>query len=725
MSTKPERALVPAAQQKVSQLSMDRADIVIVGNGIAGLTAAVEARRHAPDKRIVMITDQIHPTINTPALKQFAIAKLTREQLLAYPAGTERSERIHIVNARVEEIHAQSKYVTLTGKRGFGYESLLIATGSAPMGLPENTPGRNFDGVMMLHRLQDYLDFRRRLAEVTECVVVGGGVHAIETVMGVAYWGIKVHWLIRGETFMGKMLDAVSSEMVLERVRKAGVQVHTKTEVAGVVGRVGSVAGVITNHQEMLPCQMLLTCTGTRPVMSLADTCSIPLRRKKGIIVDDQLRTSVPNIFAAGDVAALKNPLTGEYEPRAIWYAAVNQARIVGAMLAGKEDQEIQPFGVPWHATHLGELSMLTAGDPLLEDNKVETLTDISQGGYRRMTIIGNRLLGYLSLGSEPPDSLAIKKIIDEGLPIRNVIKPLLKGKLDARQYVSEQRSRLAQGIITGQLSANELPQPQMLPVNAQLTPMPSSDPDALLALARAAQQEQPIYEEISSFSGQLPSIKQPEPSYEQEDPITEEVSPFTGNLPVIARRSTEGLRQPTDRRPAEGLRQPTDRRANEGLRQPAERRPNEGLRQSTERRPAARVQEGSASFLIDQPSEQDPFVEEVSPFTGNLPTIAARQRTDTSASSGNQPPVRRKAADPTLMPVASEDWQPEKIRGLWAYDEKPKDNGRRSQERVRDDQRSQERVRDDQSALPRRRSSRSLWSYSEQDQATGVEKGR
>src|SRR5947207_936503 len=81
------RGVVPAQQRKQYT---DRADIVIVGNGIAGLTAAVEARRLAPDKRIVMITEQVHPTINTPALKQFAIAKLEREQLLAYPAGTER-----------------------------------------------------------------------------------------------------------------------------------------------------------------------------------------------------------------------------------------------------------------------------------------------------------------------------------------------------------------------------------------------------------------------------------------------------------------------------------------------------------------------------------------------------------------------------------------------------------------------------------------------------------
>src|SRR5437867_11967032 len=126
------------------QYKAESADIVVVGNGIAGLTAAVEARRLSPSAQIAIITEQNHPTINTPALKQFAIGKLTREQLLAYPAGTERAQRIHVINARVEEIHAQKNYVCLTGGRGFGYESLLIATGSAATGLPQNLPGRDF-----------------------------------------------------------------------------------------------------------------------------------------------------------------------------------------------------------------------------------------------------------------------------------------------------------------------------------------------------------------------------------------------------------------------------------------------------------------------------------------------------------------------------------------------------------------------------------------------------
>ena len=117
----------------LSQKSMgtlDSADLVIVGNGIAGLTAAIEARRLAPDRSIVIMTSQSHPTINTPALKQFAVGKLTREQLLAYPAGNERSQRMHVVHAHVEEIRAREKYLCLAGERGFGYGSLLLATGS-------------------------------------------------------------------------------------------------------------------------------------------------------------------------------------------------------------------------------------------------------------------------------------------------------------------------------------------------------------------------------------------------------------------------------------------------------------------------------------------------------------------------------------------------------------------------------------------------------------------
>ncbi|HXL36195.1 MAG TPA: FAD-dependent oxidoreductase [Ktedonobacteraceae bacterium] len=451
--------------KQVKTKSVDNAEIVIVGNGIAGLTAAVEARKLAPDQRIVMITDQNHPTINTPSLKQFAIGKLTREQLLAYPAGTERAQRIHVINARVEEIQAEKKYVCLTGGRGFGYESLLIATGSVATGLPQNLPGRDFDGVLTLHRLNDYLDMRRRLSEIEDAVVVGGGFHAIETVVSLLYWGIRVHWLIRSDTFLPRMLDRPASDMVLERIRRAGAKVYTQTEVIGVVGRVGAVNGVVTNQHQFLPSQLVLVCTGTTPATALATHCDLPMKCKRGILVDDQLRTSVRSIYAAGDVAALKDPQSGEYAPRAQWYAAVLQGRIAAAAMTGSAAHE-EGFGVPWHATRLGELSMLTVGNSLQWRDIATTLTDSSKGSYRRLSIVDDRLVGYLSLGPSQPDGLAIKRLIDEDRSIRHIKKALLKGNFDARKYFSHQRTYAAHHMVqTGTLP---VPGMQEFPLQTQ-----------------------------------------------------------------------------------------------------------------------------------------------------------------------------------------------------------------------------------------------------------------
>lgn len=515
--------------------TIDNADLVIVGNGIAGLTAAVEARRLEPEKNIVIMTSQSHPTINTPALKQFAIGKVKREQLLAYPAGTERLQRIHIVNAHVEEIRAREKYICLAGGRGFGYGSLLLATGSEPTGLPPELPGQDFDGVMTLHRLNDYLDLRRRLPEVEEAVVIGGGPHAVETVMGLLSWGVAVHWLIRSETFMPRMLDQIASEMVLEGVRRAGAKVYTETETMGIVGRVGIVAGVVTTQQQMLPCQLVLVCTGTASVTALARHCDLPMKHQQGILVDDQLRTSVRDIYAAGDVAALRDPLTGKYAPRPQWHAAVLQGRTVAATLAGIG--ESTGFGVPWHATRLGDISMLTVGNPLARpENGMEPLTERHKSSYCRLSIVDDRLVGYLSLGSAQPDSLAIKRIIDEGLPVREITKDLLRGKFDARKYFSRKRSYAVQRMITtGQLPTPLPPVPGMLAGESHTArPTVQTGPITLRAKERLVEAQRPPKTE--------PLVRLPEGNPLASDPGS---APFfnTGNQQRIT---------PSSRLPAE-----------------------------------------------------------------------------------------------------------------------------------------------------------------------------
>lgn len=583
-------SLVPV-HNKVSKPHVDSADILIIGNGIAGLTAAIEARNLAPDVRIVMITDQNHPTINTPALKQFAIGKLTREQLLAYPPGTERTQGIHLIHGHVEEINAQEKFISLAGGRGFGYGTLLIATGSAPNSLPAKLPGRDFDGVITLHRLRDYLNLRRRLGEVKEAVVIGGGSHAIETVMGLLHWGIHVHWFIRSQTFLPRMLDETASTLVLERVQQAGATIYTGTEAIGIVGRVGSVAGVVTTQQQFIPCQLVAACTGTKAVTTLAEHCNVPMKHKNGILVDERLRSSVRDIYVAGDAAALKNPLTGEYEPRAQWYAAVLQGRMAGAMMTGHREQVKQTFGVPWHATQLGAFSMLMVGNPLDASVGVTPLTGSSRGGYRRMTLLDDRLVGYLSLGTVQPDSLAIKRIIDEGLPVGDITRELLRGDFDARRYFSRQHRHQARGMVT----TGRLPDSDPAPAFSSGRPAVTrhlSDASAGVRQAPAFSSGRPTVARpttevlpspfaspaASAPARQTAPLPEPEGRRSHEQPFiyeyeAEEINPFAGDLPSLApevvestleafpdqkpRTASGSLWTYSDQKPAAKVRQP------------------------------------------------------------------------------------------------------------------------------------------------------------------------
>jgi len=300
------------------------------------------------------------------------------------------------------------------------------------------------------------------------------------------------------------------------------------------------------------------------------------MQYRDAILVDGKQRTSVRNIYAAGDVAALRNPHTGTYETRAQWYAAVAQGRIAGAMMVGHDELARQPLGVPWHATQLGELSMLTVGEPLNEDSQVMILTDTSQAGYRRLTIVDDRLVGYLSLGTTQPDSLAIKHIIDEGHSIRDVTNALLKGNLDVRRYLSQQKSRAVKKWITGQLLApgselNGTAQTRGLSDTDRVAPVvTSSQANALPVKTPAEHAIRPLEELPPPISARQDPFKEQRVIYEEEP------SPFTGNLPVVF----------------------------------------------------GQKRDPSASLFLEEdvqniPKEAEPFSEEIGPFSGNLPAIS------------------------------------------------------------------------------------------------------
>jgi len=430
-------------------LRRGRADIVIVGNGIAGCTAAIEARRHAPDASIAIVTDQPHPTINTPALKQFGAGHLELRQLLAQPPGVERRLGVGVVHQRVAGVDAGAHQVRLADGRRLAYSRLLLATGSRPVDLAP-LPGADFDGVITLHTLSDYLDLRRRLPTVTRAIVVGGGYHAAETALLLRQAGVAVTWLIRGRCVAAAHLDAAASDQLVREVRRQGVEARLETEIAGVVGRVGVAVGALTTADEFIPGQLIVAAIGVRPNTDLASGVALPQAlaptQGGGFRVDRRLQTPIARIYAAGALAAAPNPQTGVWETRAQWYFAFKQGRLAGAALAGAtipEGAEVGAMGAFWHATRLGSLRTLVAGAPLLGargDARYEVRTNHWSGGYRRLALQDGRLVGYLATGAETPSGLAIKRIIDEETPVRAFADQLLGDAFDPQTVFISRR---------------------------------------------------------------------------------------------------------------------------------------------------------------------------------------------------------------------------------------------------------------------------------------------
>ena len=358
------------------------------------------------------------------------------------------THEVTLLHGHIEQIDVKKRLLRLADEQGiYAYEHLLLATGTKARSLPASLPGYNLDGVITLHRLPNYLDLRRRLKEVETAVVIGGGVQAAETVRGLTQHRIKVHWLLRRASFLPDMLDAQASTLLLNFMRNTGVSIHLNTEVAGIVGKIGTVVGVVTQQQQHIPCQLVVVCIGTMAQTEVAEHSGLFVRPEKGILVNDSLGTSALGVFAAGDVAALKDTITGVYAPRAQWYDALLQGRTIALEVTGHKMSISSSLGVPWQSTNLGNFSIVSIGRTRQENSRQKTIANYVGGAYYQLQVEENRLTGYLALSPTPANTLAIKRLIDEEHDVREVQHDLLRGTFHADNYFHQKEDFLARYI--------------------------------------------------------------------------------------------------------------------------------------------------------------------------------------------------------------------------------------------------------------------------------------
>lgn len=307
--------------------------VVIIGNGIAGITAARFVRKNSAARLTIVSSETAYHVART-ALMYAYMGDLRESDLKPYEDSFWPRNRMELVMDHATGLDTAGRTVHLSSGRRLEYDRLVLATGSRPNRF--GWPGEFLDGVQGLYAWSDLKTMQQTTAGITDAVVVGGGLIGIELAEMLRSRSIGVHFLVRESAYMDHLLSPAESGLIHRQIERHGVRLHLGCEVDRFVddghGRVGAVT---TRDGRTFPAEFAGIGVGVHPRMDLAEAAGI--ETNKGILVDRSFRTSAPDVYAAGDCAEFRVPLPDGRVIEQLWYSARRQGRVLGLILSGKD----------------------------------------------------------------------------------------------------------------------------------------------------------------------------------------------------------------------------------------------------------------------------------------------------------------------------------------------------------------------------------------------------
>jgi NAD(P)H-nitrite reductase large subunit len=390
--------------------------VVIIGAGPAGLSAAECLRQHDASIAITLISQEPFAPYSPPALVDYF---LTGRDETLYWKGTDVCERLgleHLKGVAVRSVRPAAHEVELEGGRALGYERLVVATGSrlhAPVRGCELPGVYNFKSLTAARALVD----RVRQGDVRSALVVGAGFVGVEIALLLAELGVAVRMVEMEDRVMPRMLDGETAELVLAAIRRRGVEVLLRTRAAAFTGEKRA-TGVSLESGESMPADACIAATGLEPNVDFLAGTGVDVGR--GIRVDDRLRASVPDVFAAGDVAETRDVLTGERGTHAIFPNAVAQGQAVAREILGLDGS--YPGAESMNSLkHLG-LPVIAVG--AMEGDEV--LRRRERGALRKIFLRAGRIVGFRLTGDVRPAGVLRSLMLS-----RTDVKPFEERLLD------------------------------------------------------------------------------------------------------------------------------------------------------------------------------------------------------------------------------------------------------------------------------------------------------
>jgi NADPH-dependent 2,4-dienoyl-CoA reductase/sulfur reductase-like enzyme len=357
-------------------------DYAIVGNGVAGITAALDLRKSDPRAGIIVISGETDYFFSRTALMYSFMDRLSRRDLEPYERGVFDAQRIQRVRGCVTELDVKARALKLDSGQSVAWDRLLLATGSRPRRPLWQGLESVRSGMVNFVSMQDLEACEAVARRGGKAVVVGGGLIGIELVECLRWAGMEVTFLTREPWYWPIALNESESAMVIEHMRSHGVNVVTGEVVTAVeTDAAGAVTTVSTEQGSRYECCALGVSIGVEPAVDWLRNVSTPPRVGRGIVVDAGFRTSLPSVFAAGDCAELELPGRAPLVEQ-IWYSAKRQGALAARSMLG-EPIEYEP-PIFFNSSKFFEIEYTTVGRFPRESNSTPAPAPIAREFYFR-----------------------------------------------------------------------------------------------------------------------------------------------------------------------------------------------------------------------------------------------------------------------------------------------------------------------------------------------------
>jgi nitrite reductase (NADH) large subunit len=392
--------------------------LVIVGNGMAAARLVDELVKTTLGRyAIAVIGDEPRLAYNRVLLSSVLAGETASHDIELKPAAWWRDRGVTLKYGCVAtEIDVGRREVKIEGDESVAFSRLVLATGSTPLRL--NMPGADLLGV---HTFRDTRDVDLLLALAARkrpVVVIGGGLLGLEAAYGLAKAGTPVTLLHLMDRLMERQLDAPAAALLKSLVERKGIEVLLNASTAQIHGTT-RVEGVELADGRRIAADAVIFAAGIRPNVGLAKDAGIAVGR--GVVVDDHLQTSAPDVFALGECAEHRGICYGLVEP------AYEQARVLSQHLAGKT----AAYQGSVVATNLkvSGVSVFSAGDFMGADgSEAILLSDVGGGTYKKLVIADGRLTGAVLTG-DTTDALWYLDLIRTRKPVAGIRADMMFGR--------------------------------------------------------------------------------------------------------------------------------------------------------------------------------------------------------------------------------------------------------------------------------------------------------